>query len=722
MKYLLLLYFLVIALAIKAQNVTAILNSQLPDRIKADSIFKNVRSQFQRANFEQTGKLLDAAMPLVLKINNDTLTAQFYIERANTYNMQGQPNNALQNLYNANEKLNKTFSYFNLNSSYILAAKSHLKLNNADSALYYYRKAEELNNKYNPYRNWITYVEMGSLFASLDNYVNAQNYYEKAYNITKTKGIRMDHGLTIYNLGSYYVKRNMADKFANIINEREEFNKTQKKDLSKDPVHNLLFVNWGNTPIAERINFYKSVKQKLINEGFFNNASTVSEEIYNIYEVNNQFDEALKYANESIDLSAKDGSSSNVYIYTKAAYRILKKAGRLQEAADMADKLFALKDSITQKNNLQFALDLDTKYLTDKKIKEIELLNTQNAIKEKDIVLLNLKNETNAKQIALLKSEKELKNLELLHQSALQLSLQRENLLKDSIVSQQKLSNELLSNENELKNNQLQKETALKASLNRENTLKAQQLIKEKKLRWSLLGGAGLLLAWAISIFALYRRQKIKNAIIQKQATDLEVLMKEIHHRVKNNLQVVSSLLDLQSHSITDVNASAAVREGKNRVQSMALIHQNLYSEGNIKGICVKEYISNLVQTLADSYNITNDKVKIITNIDDLKLDVDTMIPLGLMLNELVSNSFKYAFKNQQHGELNITLTELNEKLNLIVSDNGIGYPNDLNVKTTTSFGLKMIRAFAQKLKASLNIYNNNGAVVEMQITKYKAA
>jgi two-component sensor histidine kinase len=191
---------------------------------------------------------------------------------------------------------------------------------------------------------------------------------------------------------------------------------------------------------------------------------------------------------------------------------------------------------------------------------------------------------------------------------------------------------------------------------------------------------------------------------------------------------VVSSLLDLQSHTITDSQASAAVKEGKNRVQSMALIHQNLYSEGNIKGIMVKEYISNLVQSLSDSYNISNDKVKVNINIDDLNLDVDTMIPLGLVLNELVSNSFKYAFpqdavhKENRIGILNILLEEKNEKLHLKVSDNGAGFPADMDVKSAKSFGLKMIRAFAQKLKATLDIYNNNGAVVEMQISKFKAA
>ena len=237
-------------------------------------------------------------------------------------------------------------------------------------------------------------------------------------------------------------------------------------------------------------------------------------------------------------------------------------------------------------------------------------------------------------------------------------------------------------------------------------------------------------LAW--QGFRLNKKKKeqldVQHKIIEKALEDKEILIKEIHHRVKNNMQVVSSLLDLQSLTIKDVQASEAVKEGKNRVQSMALIHQNLYSEDNLKGIKAKEYIDNLMQSLCDSYNISNDKIKIVTDIEDLNLDVDTMIPLGLILNELLSNVFKYAFpKDAMHkqtniGELNLVLKKQNENLYMKVYDNGIGFPDGLDTKDSKSFGLKMIKAFAQKLKAKVDIYNNNGAVVEMLITKYQMA
>jgi two-component sensor histidine kinase len=218
-----------------------------------------------------------------------------------------------------------------------------------------------------------------------------------------------------------------------------------------------------------------------------------------------------------------------------------------------------------------------------------------------------------------------------------------------------------------------------------------------------------------------YWRQKNKNVIIKKQADELQTLIKEIHHRVKNNMQIVSSLLDLQSLTIKDGQASEAVKESKNRVQSMALIHQNLYSEGNIKSIQMQDYIQSLALSLFDSYNIEKEKIKLKTNIEHLQLDVDTVIPIGLIVNELISNSLKYAFKGRQSGEVAVSLKQENKELVLKVSDNGNGFGKDWDSKPNNSFGYKLIKAFAQKLKAKLDIYNNNnGACFIMRISKYK--
>ena len=690
------------------QELAAILNSGKTAAEKAELITAQARKFFQTMKWNEAAQWQEEGIKLAVKTGIDTLVGKLYLDRGNLAIMQGMPRQALDYLSKGNTHLGRTTAWYHMGSCLLLTAKSYARLEDTDSALFYFRRAEETYNKVNPYNNWATYIEMGTFFGSAENHDEAKKYFEKAYQLTKQGTNRINHGLAMYNLASFYYKRNMTAEFARLYTEQQEYYNASKKDFSKDPVHSFLKMDWGDKTLEQKVDFLLSVKKTLLAQNLVTNGSSINEEIALLYEKENRFDEALSYIKESIELSKRDSSFANQYIYSKLAYRLLKKAGKPEEAIAMADRMIALKDSVTRMQNLQLAMELDARYLSEKKGKEIELLNANNEIARKEIALLN--------------SQKKLTDIELLHQFELQKALARENDLMDSVVAQEKRNNELLSRENFLKRSELQKETALKASLDRENKLKAIQLEKERNTRTGLISAAGLLaLAVGVILFQ-YRKQRMKNKVIQKQSDDMQVLMKEIHHRVKNNLQVISSLLDLQSMTIADNQASEAVKEGKNRVQSMALIHQNLYSEGNIKGIRTKEYINNLLQSLCDSYNVTNDKVKVKTDIDDLNLDVDTMIPLGLVLNELVSNTLKYAFRNGTKGELNVVLRKEPEHLLLRVSDNGAGYPEGVNIKEGKSFGMKMIRAFAQKLKANLSIYNNNGAVTEMQITKYNLA
>jgi two-component sensor histidine kinase len=234
-----------------------------------------------------------------------------------------------------------------------------------------------------------------------------------------------------------------------------------------------------------------------------------------------------------------------------------------------------------------------------------------------------------------------------------------------------------------------------------------------------LISAFGLLVS-ALIIFRLYQKQKSKSTIIEKQGAELETLMKEIHHRVKNNLQVISSLLDLQSQTIGDKQAAEAIKESRNRVQTMALIHQDLYSESNTRGIAMPDYINKLALSLFSSYNVKKNKILLETNIEPILLPIDLVIPIGFVLNELISNALKYAFSDKESGILNITLEQKNGELLLKVKDDGQGFPPGLNVYQAQSFGYKLVKAFAQKLKGRLEVYNDNGACVLLHIRKYK--
>ncbi len=695
------IFFLCISLdTVSAQDMARILNSNSPDHLKADSLDLLGRRYMLKGKRDSSQLFLEKALELAKQSGNHAIIARCYVDFAHLYSFSANYEAALKHLDMAWPYVALIDHYDVKISAIQLRANVFNFSGKKDSAIYYFKEAEDYNSVKDPYRNWAVYISMSELFNQTDDFAKAEKYLLKAYSLTVKRENKPDHGYVLTLFINLYMGHNKPANAGGLIAEYNELMEDRKRKNFVDPLHDLI-MGLTDGKMENSLEFMKAVKESSLNEGKYNHAMIANGFIIRYYEKKKDYAQAIVHAGESEKLAAKTGSTFAIYAIKKIKYGLLQKAGKYSEAVTLADSLFTLKESMLVLQNRDQFYNLEKKYESEKKQKEIELLTMQNGLREKEIALL-----ISDKKLAALLLQKE-----LLQRDA----LTRENLLMDSIVKKEQAFSSSVAGEKK-------KEAALNAALGRENFLKAEELAREKKLRRVLMGGAALFLLAAGVILVQYRRQKSKSFIIQKQSDDLQVLMKEIHHRVKNNLQVISSLLDLQSMTITDNQASEAVKEGKNRVQSMALIHQNLYNEGNIKGIKAKEYISNLLQSLCDSYNITNDKLVIKTQIDDLSLDVDTMIPLGLVLNELVSNSLKYAFKDGRDGELRIILRDETHHLLLKVSDNGSGYPEGLNSKDGKSFGMKMIRAFAQKLKAKLDVYNDNGAVVEMQITKYQLA
>lgn len=194
-----------------------------------------------------------------------------------------------------------------------------------------------------------------------------------------------------------------------------------------------------------------------------------------------------------------------------------------------------------------------------------------------------------------------------------------------------------------------------------------------------------------------------QNEALKATLREKEVLLKEIHHRVKNNLQVISSLLNLQSGSLTEPAVAAMFTESQNRIKSMALIHEKLYQSKDLARIDFAEYVRNLTNHLYRSYVVNASLIKLQLAVEDLHLNVDTAIPCGLLLNELVSNSLKYAFPHGRRGEISLRLTRLTaSELVLIVRDNGVGLPPGLDIQNTKSLGLKLVQMLTKQLKGTL--------------------
>ena len=192
------------------------------------------------------------------------------------------------------------------------------------------------------------------------------------------------------------------------------------------------------------------------------------------------------------------------------------------------------------------------------------------------------------------------------------------------------------------------------------------------------------------------------------------VLLREIHHRVKNNLQIVSSLLNLQAGYITDKKILEVFKESQTRIRSMALIHEKLYQSRDLDKINFSDYIDSLIQDLFRSYRSQLNNINIRCEAGEIYLEIDQAILCGLIINELISNSIKHAFKGRDKGEIVVELSSQADNYEIVVEDNGIGFPEDIDIENTDSLGLQLVTSLTSQMAGKLDITSENGTCVKI--------
>ena len=268
----------------------------------------------------------------------------------------------------------------------------------------------------------------------------------------------------------------------------------------------------------------------------------------------------------------------------------------------------------------------------------------------------------------------------------------------------------------------------------KEATIVAQEklLAQQHIIQWFMIGFAGIL---GLFLFQAYRNAQLRkrtnealssaNAQLELKNQENELLLKEIHHRVKNNLQTISSLLNLQSGSIRDASAFDAIQESKNRVTSMALIHQKLYQGENLAAIEMRDYFETIGKAIIKSFGNKARAVALTVDMPELELDVDTAVPIGLITNELVTNSLKYAFPDQRKGQVSITLTKgENNLLRLEIADDGQWDDQQKSAKEGNGFGTMLVQLLTTQLGGQLerSITQGTSTIIQFKVQEKSAA
>jgi PAS domain S-box-containing protein len=204
---------------------------------------------------------------------------------------------------------------------------------------------------------------------------------------------------------------------------------------------------------------------------------------------------------------------------------------------------------------------------------------------------------------------------------------------------------------------------------------------------------------------------------IKESLKEKEMLLREVHHRSKNNMQVIISLLNLQGNDISDKSMLKLLNESKNRIRSMALVHEKLYQAKNLSHVNISEYVDTLVKELFISYGVDKQRINYSLEIEELLIDITRVVPCGLIINELVCNSLEHAFKGQKKGRITITMAFESDKKNikLTVSDNGTGIPKELDIKKSRTLGLRLVHILVtNQLRGGIKLVREKGARYEI--------
>ncbi|MGM9478179.1 histidine kinase dimerization/phosphoacceptor domain -containing protein [Pedobacter sp. GSP4] len=547
--------------------------------------------------------------------------------------------------------------------------------------LYYAQLAEEnLNDGLTVEDKISVYTGLLSIYKNVENYKKSLVYHKKLIDGADVFGKK----ILIYSIINSYAECLIAMQLP-----QEALNYVQQMKI-KMPPHIEQASIYYHVALGH---CYKALKQYNLAEANYKeairyrerqraNPGSLYNDLGNLYALTKNF----KLADENIKIAEKY-PTTNVTTYMIPYYalksRIDSAMGNYQSAYKYLGMSKRLSDSIYRVSKDKHTQELEFQYQTQKKESDLRL-------KDDNIRFLN-------------------QNAALLTQTA---KIQEARLKEARLLTQKNISDLSLK----------QKDIDL---LNQQAKLQESNLQKQQLQQKVAIGAAAMLLLLTVLIYRLYRIKKNSNKQLESQQLKIEHsnaklrtlleekewLLKEIHHRVKNNLHTVMSLLESQSAYLEN-DALEAIRNSQHRIYAMSLIHQKLYLSDDVKAINMAQYIPELIQYLKESFDVKNN-VQFNIDLDDIEFDVAEAVPLGLIVNEVITNSLKYAFKPAECGKINVSLKRTAPDLyELIMEDDGEGLPLDFELKTVNSLGMKLIKGLTGQLEADLHIDTFDGTKI----------
>ena len=587
-----------------------------------------------------------------------------------------------------------------------------------------------------------------------------QKYELSRINIRKASDIYLKVKDTIgyldsqYNLAFALSKLNKSKESLEIIKDAIDFSKSKKYKFQMGKLYYCLGGNYYDNNFLKNSLFYYNKSISFFRESNIDNKLILSScysQIAMIYISTKQFDKALEYMKISIKYARNKNQNINeilrLYSILSSIYINIKdynSANKYIQIVIKKSKLISDKEVLIYNTNLlasinflqkQYDLSIENsnQSIAISENEEDKIDGTQNLgncyfaigqyqkaieFQKKIINLINKSENKEVDQITyftiyeeIAKTENALGNYKKAYEYSL---LNKE--ISDKILNEEKTSR---INELQTSFEVSEKENALKNSLNE----KQKKDIKIQKQNYYITIISAILLSTILLIFLLTRIYLInkkknkqllsKNIIIEKTNAELnqskitlekllsekDVLLKEIHHRVKNNLQLIISLLNIQSRNENSMSTSEFVEKSLARITSMSLVHQNLYQNENIEKVNFNEYLKNLTHSISNSFSEKEDKIVVNIECEEVYFNIETAIPLGLIINELMCNIYKHAFPNSENGKIDISVKKDNNNYQISISDNGIGYDEQKNKSST--MGMKLVNLLSNQINGT---------------------